>query len=90
MAIRCEIDDPLVRFWVEEGKYQLDVRAMLAAGGKPFAHIMSCVEQIREGDILVVHALFEPRPLLSQLVSRGLRCVTRLECEDHWTVTIQG
>jgi len=90
MAIRYEIDDPLVRFWVEEGKYQLDVRAMLAAGGRPYVHIMSCVDQIRAGDILVVHALFEPKPLLSQLASRGLQCVTRRESEDHWTVTIRS
>jgi len=90
MAIHNEIDDPLVRFWVEEGMYQLDVSNLLVAGGKPFAHIMSLVEQIREGDILVVHALFEPKPLLPQLLLRGLKCVTHLQSKDHWTVTIRG
>jgi uncharacterized protein (DUF2249 family) len=90
MAIHYQILDPLVRFWMEEGKYHLDVRSILASGGKPYDHIMSCVDQIRDGDTLVVHALFEPKPLVTQLAARGLRCVTRLEAEDHWTVTIHG
>jgi hypothetical protein len=90
MAIQLQNEHPLVRFWIEEGKYQLDIRGILATGGKPYDQIMSCIDQIREGDILVVHALFEPIPLVSQLATRGLRCDTRLVCEDHWTVTIRG
>jgi hypothetical protein len=77
-----------VGFWQEGPVYHLDVRALLEEGGEPFACIMDCVQQIGAGDTLVVHALFEPKPLVTHVGRMGLeaRC-ERLEAE-HWTVTI--
>ena len=88
MPIQWKGQDPLVRFWVEEGCQQLDVRGLLAQGGRPYAHIMSCVTQLGKGEVLVIHALFEPKPLVAQLEKRGLRCECRREGADHWTLTV--
>jgi hypothetical protein len=79
----------LVGFWHEAQVYHLDVRELLEEGGEPFVCIMDCVQQIAEGDTLVVHALFEPKPLVAHVERMGLqaRC-ERIEPE-HWTLTIR-
>ena len=90
MPIDWKGGESRVRFWEEEGRYHLDVRTLLASGGKPYAHIMSCVAQIRAGDVLVVHALFEPKPLVAQLQKRGLHCESTHQGEDHWTLAVSA
>ena len=49
---------------------------------------MDCVNQIGPQERLVVHALFEPRPLIAQLTHMGF--VTRSERVDaeHWTLHV--
>ena len=90
MPIQWRSDEPLLRFWEEQGTYHLDVRPLLEEGGRPYSHIMSCVGQIAKGDVLVIHAPFEPKPLVTQLGKRGLRTECRREGEDHWTLTVFG
>ncbi|MBI2528342.1 MAG: DUF2249 domain-containing protein [Candidatus Rokubacteria bacterium] len=53
-----------------------DVREDIARGQEPFARIMAAVKELRDGDVLVLRAPFEPVPLYDVLGQRGLA---------HWT-----
>lgn len=79
---------PLVRTWSEGDTFHLDVRAFLEQGGEPYTLIMDCVSQIGPQDKLVVHALFEPGPLIAHLTGMGL--VTHCERvePEHWALHV--
>ena len=79
---------PLVRTWSEGSTFHLDVRELLEQGGEPYVAIMDCVHQVAQGDELVVHALFEPRPLIAQVTRMGLACRSDRIDAEHWTLTI--
>jgi N-dimethylarginine dimethylaminohydrolase len=79
---------PLLRFWSEGATYHLDVRALLEQGGEPYLHIMDCVNQVQPGETLVVHALFEPRPLIAQVARMGLHARSERLDAEHWTLII--
>ena len=80
--------DPFVKFWQEARTYHLDVRELLDSGGEPYEIIMSCVLQIDAGDLLVLHAPFEPKPLMRQVRGMGLRARSARVDVDHWTLDI--
>ena len=80
--------DPFVKFWQEDRTYHLDVRDLLENGGEPYEAIMSCVLQIDAGDLLVLHAPFEPKPLMRQLRGMGLQAGSARVGLDHWTLDI--
>ena len=79
---------PLVHTWSEGATFHVDVRALLEAGGEPYVYIMDCVNQIGAGETLVVHALFEPKPLEMQMTRMGFRIRSERVDADHWALTI--
>jgi hypothetical protein len=81
-------DNPLIKFWSEGTTYHLDVREFLENGGEPYAFIMECVQQVSPGDTLVVHALFEPKPLLGVVRKMGLTAEASRADVEHWHVEI--
>lgn len=86
-------EDPHVRFWPEEGdpsRAHLDVRELLENGGEPYSVIMECVHQLGAGETLVLHALMEPRPLMSQLSRMGYGLSVSHVGPDHWQLEISA
>lgn len=81
---------PMVRFWSEGATYHIDVRDLLENGGEPYVYIMDCVNQIGPGDTLVVHALFEPKPLIAQMTRMGLTAESTRVDAEHWTLSIRS
>jgi uncharacterized protein (DUF2249 family) len=64
----------------------VDARPVLAAGGEPFDQIMAAADRVREGEVLVVLAPFEPVPLEGVLAEQGFSFVAD-ELEDgDWRV----
>lgn len=82
--------DPRVTFETEApGRYHLDVREMLMTGGEPYAAIMACVRQLAPGEILYLHAIFEPVPLIRKLGRQGFALRSEHCGIDHWVLEIQ-
>ena len=79
---------PLLKTWEDAGTTHLDVRPLLEVGGEPYAYIMDFVQAIQSGHPLVVHALFEPKPLIRQIARMGLTTRCWREAEDHWQLEI--
>jgi uncharacterized protein (DUF2249 family) len=83
--------DPRVHFWLDEAEAtrgHLDVRELLADGGEPYAVIMECVHTLAAGQTLVLHALMQPRPLMTQLSRMGYGLEVRHVGPDHWQLEI--
>ena len=80
---------PLIKTWQEAATLHLDVRELLESGGEPYTYIMECIQQLRPGEVLALHALFEPKPLISQVRRVGYEVAPRREGEDHWIVEIR-
>jgi uncharacterized protein (DUF2249 family) len=72
----------------EPKKIELDVRPILLAKQEPFKVIMEAVDELtNKEDTLVLHATFNPEPLLKVLKGKGFtNSVEKIE-EDHWIVT---
>jgi uncharacterized protein (DUF2249 family) len=86
-------EDPRVRFWPDEtapNRAHLDVRELLEDGGQPYALIMECVHQLATGEKLVLHALMQPRPLMSQLSRMGYGLAVSHVGPDHWELEISA
>jgi uncharacterized protein (DUF2249 family) len=83
-------DDPRVTFLDEgDGIYQLDVRELLLSGGEPYQAIMQCVNQLQGGEILYLHAIFEPAPLIRKLERRGFALQSEHVGPDHWRLLLR-
>ncbi len=83
-------EHPLIKNWEEGGAFHLDVRELLEEGGEPYAYIMDCLHQLAPREMLAVHALFEPKPLMTQVRRLGYLAGARRESADHWVVEIQA
>lgn len=81
--------NPLLETWEDSNAFHLDVRELLENGGEPYPYIMDCLHQLVNGDKLVVHALFEPKPLIRQVERLGYQATARRETEEHWVTEIQ-
>lgn len=81
-------DSPLIAFWHEGATAHLDVRPLLESGGEPYREIMSCVQQMSTEDRLVVHAIFQPKPLIRQLERQGFLLTIEHVGPDHWTLQV--
>ena len=79
---------PLLSSWTDDHAFHLDVRGLLADGGEPYVYIMDCVNQLGAQDTLVIHALFDPKPLIAQLTRMGLSALSARLDEDHWALTV--
>jgi uncharacterized protein (DUF2249 family) len=71
------------------GVYLLDLREYLLAGGEPLSQIMRCVNQLRPGERLDIHAIFEPVPLIRKLARRGFTLESQHLGLDHWVLKIE-
>jgi len=65
----------------------VDARPIIAAGGEPFAAIMQAAAAVRDDEILVVYAPFEPVPLEGTLREQGFRHVADQIDDNTWRVT---
>lgn len=72
---------------VREGRVtEVDVRPDLRAGREPFTPIMSAVEALPAGGVLLLRAIFEPAPLYRVLGGRGFDHWTERLADDDWRV----
>ncbi|MCF6092447.1 DUF2249 domain-containing protein [Microaerobacter geothermalis] len=66
---------------------ELDVRPLLREKKEPFQVIMETVSQLKPEDTFILHAIFNPVPLLGVMKSKGYDSkVEQLE-EDHFVIT---
>lgn len=66
---------------------ELDVREDLAKKEDPFHKIMGAVNDLKQGDVFVLHAPFKPTPLLNVLKRKGFEHeIEELESK-HFKVT---
>jgi len=79
---------PQIESWSEGDCFHLDVRKLLEDGGEPFSIIMDCLHQFEPGSSLVLHALFEPKPLIPLVKDMGFDVAVERVDPEHWTVTI--
>lgn len=82
--------DPLVQFSdLGDGRYELDVRELMLDGGQPYSAIMGCIHELRPGETLELHAIFEPVPLIRKLQKQGFTAQAAHRGVDHWVVEIR-
>jgi uncharacterized protein (DUF2249 family) len=63
---------------------ELDVREDLKNKLEPFQKIMKAVHSLEEGDTLILHAPFKPKPLITLLKAKGYTCQTEQKETAHW------
>ena len=64
----------------------VDVREDLRNGREPFSRIMAARQQLPDGGILVVRAIFEPVPLYAVMAKQGFAHATERLAADDWRV----
>lgn len=64
----------------------LDVREDIRAGREPFPKIMRAVKALRNDQVLVLRAPFEPIPLYGVLGAKGFAHFAEAAAPDDWTV----
>jgi len=69
------------------GLVSLDVRDAIRRGEEPFATIMAAVARLRDEQVLVLRAPFEPAPLYRVLAKRGFAHWTERRADDDWSVS---
>ncbi len=67
--------------------FELDVREDLRLKKEPFDKIMGAVKQLKEGQIFVLHAPFNPLPLHKVLKRKGFDHHAEKIEKNHWKVT---
>lgn len=72
--------------WAREDGKVVDVREDLRAGREPFQKIMTAAAAVEPGEVLVVRAIFEPRPLYQLLAHQGFESWAESVGEDDWKV----
>lgn len=73
---------------VENKIVELDVRDDLKNKQEPFQKIMEAVQSLDQvGDVFILHAIFEPVPLLTVFKSKGFNNEVEKMAEDHWKIT---
>ena len=83
-------EHPHLKFWQAGTAFHLDVRPMLEEGGEPYPHIMELVGQLESGQAIVVHALFEPKPLIEVLKRMEKKVEANRVAEEHWELQIKN
>jgi uncharacterized protein (DUF2249 family) len=64
----------------------VDVRDDIQRGTEPFARIMAAVKKLRDEEMLVLRAPFEPFPLYDVLGRRGLAHWAERQAADDWSI----
>lgn len=70
----------------DDGTHVLDAREV---DGPPFDAITSALDDLGDGETLVLVNGFEPAPLYDVLERRGFAFETREVADDEWRVTIE-
>ena len=65
---------------------EVDVRDDLRSGREPFARIMGAVDGLRDREVLLLRATFEPAPLFGVLGKRGFVHESVAHADDDWCV----
>lgn len=65
---------------------EVDVREDLRAGREPFSRIMAALQDLPQGAVLALSAIFEPVPLYAVLAKRGFTHYTEQLAADDWRV----
>lgn len=65
---------------------EVDVREDLRAGREPFSRIMSAASTLRDDEVLLLRAIFEPVPLFGVLAKRGLVHEACEHAPDDWSI----
>jgi uncharacterized protein (DUF2249 family) len=77
------------KFWEESHAYHLDIRPLLDAEEEPFSIIMEAVHQLHKEKTLIIHAYFEPLPLMKQLRLQNFSTLSTKIEGDHWELEIK-
>lgn len=65
---------------------EIDVREDLRAGKEPFSRIMAARQQVPDGGVLSVRAIFEPVPLYAVMAKQGFEHYTEQLGDEDWRV----
>jgi uncharacterized protein (DUF2249 family) len=65
---------------------EIDVREDLRAGKEPFSRIMAARQQVPEGGVLSLRAIFEPVPLYAVMAKQGFDHYTERLGDEDWRV----
>lgn len=65
---------------------EVDVREDLRAGKEPFSRIMAARQQVPDGGVLSLRAIFEPVPLYAVMAKQGFDHYTEQLGDDDWRV----
>ena len=76
------------KYWQDANEHHLDVRPIMEAGGEPYSVIMDAVNQLEQGQFLILHAHFDPIPLKKQLERMHYSHESHKVESDHWTLRI--
>lgn len=66
---------------------ELDVREDLKNKKEPFQKIMEAIQGLKDGDVFILHAPFQPTPLYSVLGAKGFKHVAEELNAEHWKMT---
>lgn len=66
---------------------ELDVREDLEQKIEPFDKIMGAVQQLKDGEALVLHTPFNPAPLHKVMERKGFDHIVEQIEEKHWKTT---
>ncbi len=72
--------------WARDGGKLIDVREDLRSGREPLPKIMAAASGVEPGEVLVVRATFEPRPLFQVLGAKGFEAWSEELGEGDWKV----
>lgn len=73
--------------WMKEvPDHEVDVREDLKKGLDPFKKIMAAASAVKSGEVLVVRAIFEPKPLYAVLGMKGFDHYAESTGEQDWKV----
>jgi len=70
---------------MQEPTSRLDAREI---DGEPFGDIMSSLDDLEEGETLLLINSFEPKPLYQVLERRGFKHETKKISDGEWHVSI--
>lgn len=72
---------------MENNIVELDVRPILREKKEPFAQIMEAVSSLKPTDVFVLHATFNPVPLLSVMKGKGYDSEVKEVEAEHFIIT---
>ncbi len=73
--------------WMKDvADHEVDVREDLRKGSDPFKKIMAVAGEVKPGQVMLVRAIFEPKPLYAVLGTKGFEPFAEQVGEQDWKV----